>query len=139
GSVGPILPGVEVKIAGDGEILIRGPNIMRGYWNAEAATNEVIDKDGWFHSGDIGVIDEAGFVTITDRKKDIIVTAGGKNVAPQNIENLLKQSAWISQAMVHGDKRPYLVALVTLNPDAVTRFATETGRPNDVAKLAEDP
>ena len=139
GSVGPVLPGVEVKIAADGEILIRGPHIMPGYWNKEAETREVIDKDGWFHSGDIGVVDEGGFVTITDRKKDIIVTAGGKNVAPQNIENLLKQSAWISQAMVHGDKRAYLVALVTLNPDALARYATETGKPNDAQKLATDP
>ncbi len=139
GTVGPVLPGVEVKIAADGEILIRGPNIMKGYWNDAAATREMIDDDKWLHSGDIGVVDDAGFLTITDRKKDIIVTAGGKNVAPQNIENLLKQSPWISQAMVHGDKRAYLVALVTLNPDAMARFAAETGRPSDVAKLAEDP
>ena len=128
GTVGGAIPGVEVKIAADGEVLIRGPNVMRGYWKKEDATREVLEEDGWFHSGDIGVIDEKGFLKITDRKKDIIVTAGGKNVAPQNIENLLKQSPWISQAMVHGDKRPYLVALVTLNPEAVDRFAKETGR-----------
>ncbi|MEO6419189.1 MAG: AMP-dependent synthetase/ligase, partial [Polyangiaceae bacterium] len=128
GTVGSALPGVEVKIAADGEILMRGPNIMRGYWKKEEATREVLEEDGWFHSGDIGVIDDQGFLKITDRKKDIIVTAGGKNVAPQNIENLLKQSPWISQAMVHGDKRPYLVALLTLNPEALERFAKETGR-----------
>ncbi len=128
GTVGAALPGVEVKIAGDGEILMRGPNIMRGYWKKEEATREVLEEDGWFHSGDIGIIDDQGFLKITDRKKDIIVTAGGKNVAPQNIENLLKQSPWISQAMVHGDKRPYLVALLTLNPEALDRFARETGR-----------
>jgi long-chain acyl-CoA synthetase len=138
GTVGPTLTGVEVKIALDGEVLMRGPNIMQGYWNREADTKEVLEESGWFHSGDIGVFDTDGFLRITDRKKDIIVTAGGKNVAPQNIENLLKQSPWISQAMVHGDKRPYLVALVTLNADAMTRFAAETGRPNDVAKLATD-
>jgi long-chain acyl-CoA synthetase len=138
GSVGTPLPGVEVKIARDGEILMRGKHVMRGYWNKEDATREVIDKDGWFHSGDIGVVDEHGFVTITDRKKDIIVTSNGKNVAPQNIENLLKQSPWISQAMVHGDKRPYLVALLTLNTEAIERFAAETGRANDVAKLVAD-
>jgi long-chain acyl-CoA synthetase len=138
GTVGPAVPGVELKLASDGEVLIRGKNVMRGYWNKEADTREVIDADGWIHSGDIGVIDAAGFLTITDRKKDIIVTAGGKNVAPQNIENLLKQSPWLSQAMVHGDKRAYLVALVTLDPDAMARFATETGRANDPAKLADD-
>jgi long-chain acyl-CoA synthetase len=138
GTVGPVLAGVEVKIAMDGEVLMRGPNIMRGYWNKEADTREVLEESGWFHSGDIGVFDTDGFLRITDRKKDIIVTAGGKNVAPQNIENLLKQSPWISQAMVHGDKRPYLVALVTLNVEAMTRFAAETGRPNDIAALAAD-
>jgi long-chain acyl-CoA synthetase len=136
GTVGPALPGVEVKIAADGEVLIRGGNVMRGYWKHEDATREIIDADGWFHSGDIGVIDADGFLTITDRKKDIIVTAGGKNVAPQNIENLLKQSSWISQAMVHGDKRAYLVALVTLNVEPLARFAAETGRPNEPETLA---
>ncbi len=136
GTVGPALPGVEVKIAPDGEVLIRGGNVMRGYWKHDDATREVIDAEGWFHTGDIGVVDADGFLTITDRKKDIIVTAGGKNVAPQNIENLLKQSSWISQAMVHGDKRAYLVALVTLNVEPLARFAAETGRPNDPEKLA---
>jgi long-chain acyl-CoA synthetase len=138
GTVGRTLPGVELKIAADGEILMRGPNIMKGYWKREADTRDVLDADGWFHSGDIGAIDEDGFLRITDRKKDIIVTAGGKNVAPQNIENLLKQSPWISQAMVYGDKKPFLVALVTLNPDAAARFASERGRANDLVKLADD-
>jgi long-chain acyl-CoA synthetase len=100
---------------------------MKGYWGHDEATREVIDADGWFHTGDIGEIDGDGYLRITDRKKDIIVTAGGKNVAPQNIENLMKQSAWVSQAMVYGDKRPYLVALVTLNVETVTRFAREKG------------
>jgi len=139
GSVGRPIPGVEVKIAADGEVLIRGPNVMRGYWHRDDATREVIDEDGWFHSGDIGVIEPGGFLRITDRKKDIIVTAAGKNVAPQNIENLLKQSPWISQAMVHGDKRPYLVALLTLNAETVARFAEEKGRSADMAALAADP
>ena len=139
GTVGPAFEGVEVKIAGDGEILLRGPNIMSGYWHKEAETREVIDPDGWFHSGDIGAIDDEGFLRITDRKKDIIVTAGGKNVAPQNIESLLKQSPWISQAMVHGDKRPYLVALLTLNADAAGRFAHETGVASDLGTLATNP
>ena len=138
GTVGRPLPGVDVRIAPDGEVLMRGGTVMRGYWNKDADTREVIDAEGWFHSGDIGEFDADGFLRITDRKKDIIVTAGGKNVAPQNIENLMKQSAWISQAMVHGDKRPYLVALVTLNVEAVTRFATKAGRDADAQKLADD-
>jgi len=139
GSVGRPLPGVEVKIAPDGEVLIRGAHVMRGYWHNDDATRAVITEDGWFHSGDIGVVEPGGFLRITDRKKDIIVTAAGKNVAPQNIENLLKQSPWISQAMVHGDKRPYLVALVTLNAETAGRFAEETGKARDIAALATDP
>ncbi|MDB4998551.1 MAG: AMP-dependent synthetase and ligase [Myxococcaceae bacterium] len=139
GTVGKVFPGDEVKIAADGEILMRGPNIMKGYWKKEADTNEVLEPDGWFHSGDIGEFDADGFLRITDRKKDIIVTAGGKNVAPQNIENLLKQSPWISQAMVHGDKRPYLVALITLNADAATAYAKDSGKPFDLVALATDP
>ena len=131
------MPGVEVRIAPDGEILIRGATLMRGYWNKEADTREVIDAEGWFHSGDIGELDPDGCLRITDRKKDIIVTAGGKNVAPQNIESLLKQSGWISQAMVYGDKRPYLVALLTLNADATARYAKQKGHA-DASKLAED-
>ncbi|HEX8789352.1 MAG TPA: long-chain fatty acid--CoA ligase [Polyangiaceae bacterium] len=137
GTVGPALPGVQVKIAADGEVLVRGPTVMKGYWGHEQATREVIDADGWFHTGDIGEIDGDGYLRITDRKKDIIVTAGGKNVAPQNIENLMKQSAWVSQAMVYGDKRPYLVALVTLNVDTVARFAREKGIAGEPGALAE--
>jgi long-chain acyl-CoA synthetase len=137
GTVGPALPGVEVKIAGDGEVLVRGPTVMKGYWGHDEATREVIDASGWFHTGDIGEIDGEGYLRITDRKKDIIVTAGGKNVAPQNIENLMKQSAWVSQAMVYGDKRPYLVALVTLNVETVTRFARENGIDGEPGALVE--
>jgi long-chain acyl-CoA synthetase len=139
GTVGPVVPGVDLRIASDGEVLVRGPTVMRGYWNREADTREVMDGDGWFHTGDIAELDADGFLRITDRKKDIIVTAGGKNVAPQNIENLMKQSGWISQAMVYGDRRPYLVALVTLNADAAARFARQQGRPEEMAKLADDP
>ena len=119
GTVGTPLPGVEIKIAPDGEILIRGGSVMRGYWNQADATAEVLDADGWFHSGDIGVIEPAGHLRITDRKKDIIVTAGGKNIAPQNLENELKASCpLISQAVVIGDRQKYLVTLVTLSDDA---------------------
>jgi long-chain acyl-CoA synthetase len=128
GSVGQALPGIELKIATDGEILARGPNVAtRGYYKQPEATREVFEPDGWFHTGDIGRIDENGFLFITDRKKDLIVTAGGMNIAPQNIENLLKADPFISQVMVHGDRRPYPVALITLNPDELGKFAREQG------------
>jgi long-chain acyl-CoA synthetase len=117
GTVGVAVPGTVVKIASDGEILIKGPGVMKGYYQNEAATKEVLEDDGWFHSGDIGEVDPHGFVRITDRKKDIIVTAGGKNVAPQNLENSLKTYPIVSSAMVYGDKRPYLTALVCVNED----------------------
>ena len=128
GSVGQALTGVELKIAADGEILARGPNIAtRGYYKQPQATAEVFEPSGWFHTGDIGRVDDDGFLFITDRKKDLIVTAGGMNIAPQNIENLLKADPFISQALVHGDKRPYPVALITLNPDELGKFAREQG------------
>jgi long-chain acyl-CoA synthetase len=117
GTVGPAIPGIEVKTAGDGEVLIRGPNVFGGYYKDEAATSEVLDGDGWLRTGDVGSIED-GFLAITDRKKDIIVTAGGKNVSPQNIENELKASKYVSQALVIGDRRPYLTALITLDEAA---------------------
>lgn len=123
GSVGKPLPGIEIKIAPDGEILVRGGVIFKGYFNRPEATKEVLEEDGWFHTGDIGIFDDEGFLKITDRKKDIIVTAGGKNIAPQNIENLMKADPLISQIMVHGDKRKFLSALVTLDPEEVKIFA----------------
>ncbi|MBI5509234.1 MAG: long-chain fatty acid--CoA ligase [Deltaproteobacteria bacterium] len=124
GTVGPAMPGTEVRIAADGEVLVKGRGVMRGYWNNKAATDEVL-KDGWFQTGDIGVLDAAGHLKITDRKKDIIVTAGGKNVAPQNIENLLKTHKLVSQVVVHGDKRKFVSAIVTLDPDALKALAVE--------------
>jgi long-chain acyl-CoA synthetase len=141
GSVGQTLPGVQLRIAGDGEILARGPNIATlGYFKQAEATREVFDTDGWFHTGDIGAIDGDGFLTITDRKKDLIVTAGGMNIAPQNIENLLKADPFISQVMVYGDRRPYPVALITVNPDELSKFAREQGiLTNDATVIVKHP
>jgi long-chain acyl-CoA synthetase len=128
GSVGQALPGVELRIATDGEILARGPNVAtRGYFKQPGATAEVFEPDGWFHTGDIGHLDEDGFLYITDRKKDLIVTAGGMNIAPQNIENLLKADPFISQVVVYGDRRPYPVALITLNTEELAKLAREEG------------
>ena len=140
GTVGKPFPGVDVKIADDGEILVRGGNILREYYGKPEATKEAIDKDGWFHTGDIGIIED-GFLRITDRKKDIIVTAGGKNVAPQNIEGALKAACpYISQVMVHGDKRRFLSALITLNEEAIVPWAKEKGIAfKDMAELAKKP
>jgi long-chain acyl-CoA synthetase len=133
GTVGTALPGFELAIADDGEILIKGPTIFRGYYKDEQATRAVLTGDGWLRSGDVGQLDADGFLTITDRKKDIIVTAGGKNVAPQNLENDLKSSRFISQALVLGDRRPYIVALVTLDEAEVRRWAAERGLDGDLA------
>jgi long-chain acyl-CoA synthetase len=119
GTVGPAMPGFDVKADDDGELLILSDTIFGGYLKDEEATRAVMTQDGWLRSGDVGAIDGEGFVTITDRKKDIIVTAGGKNLAPQNIENALKTSRWVSQALVIGDRRPYVTALITLD-EAVT-------------------
>jgi long-chain acyl-CoA synthetase len=137
GTIGKPFPGCEVKIADDGEILVKGPNVFQGYYKNEDATRETL-RDGWLHTGDIGEIDEDGFLKITGRKKDIIITAGGKNITPANLEAEIKQHPLVSQCVVVGDRRPYLVALVTLDPEEVVKYAKEKGLPEDPEALASD-
>ena len=137
GTVGKPFPGVEVKIAGDGEVLIKGPNIFQGYHNnADASFGSI--EHGWLHTGDLGSVDEDGFLSITGRKKDIIITAGGKNITPANLENDLKQCRWISQAVMHGDQRPYPVVLITLDEEEIAGYAREHNLPEDTASLCEE-
>jgi long-chain acyl-CoA synthetase len=138
GTIGKPFPGCEVKIAEDGEILVKGPNVFQGYYKNEEATRETI-VDGWLHTGDIGEIEPDGFIKITGRKKDIIITAGGKNITPANLENEIKQHPLVSQCVVVGDRRPYLVALVTLDPEDAVAHAKEHGLPEDPEQLARNP
>jgi long-chain acyl-CoA synthetase len=141
GTVGQPLPGVSVQIADDGEILIKGPVVFRGYWRNPAATAEVLDSDGWLHTGDLGALDDSGFLSVTGRKKELIVTAGGKNVAPAVLEDRLRAHALISQTMVVGDNRPFIACLVTLDQEALEHWKRQHGKPADatVADLAADP
>jgi long-chain acyl-CoA synthetase len=139
GTVGFAIPGSEIRIADDGEVLLKGAHIFQGYYKMEDESWGAIE-DGWLHTGDLGSLDEDGFLTITGRKKDIIITAGGKNLTPANLENDLKQSRWISQAVMYGDRRPYPVALVTLDPEEAPALAQQLGIENaDPAAMAEDP
>ena len=140
GTVGPAVPGTRVRIAEDGEILVKGPGIMREYWKNPEATAETIDADGWLHTGDIGEIDpRTSALRITDRKKDLIITAGGKNVAPQKIENLVKLHKLVSQCVVHGDRRKFLSAIITLDQEQVEAFAERRGIPGDLEAIRVSP
>jgi len=138
GAIGKPFPGCQVRIADDGEILVKGPNVFQGYHKNPEATAETI-VDGWLHTGDIGEIDPDGFIKITGRKKDIIITAGGKNITPANLEAEIKQQPLVSQCVVVGDRRPYLVALVTLDEEEAAKYAKENGVPEDPAELAANP
>jgi long-chain acyl-CoA synthetase len=141
GTVGRPLPGVQAAIADDGEILIRGGIVMRGYWKNEEATKEAIDADGWFHSGDLGELDNDGFLKITGRKKEIIVTSGGKNVAPAGLEDRIRAHRLVSQCIVVGDQRPYIAALITLDEEALPGWLESKGKPADstAEQLRDDP
>jgi long-chain acyl-CoA synthetase len=135
GKVGKAFKGCEIKTADDGEILVRGPNVFQGYYKNEEATRETLE-DGWLHTGDLGELDTDGYLSITGRKKDIIITAGGKNITPANLEAEIKQSSYVSQCVVIGDRRPYLVALITLDQEECAKLAEERGWPADSAELA---
>ncbi len=141
GTVGLPVPGTTIRIADDGEILLRGPIVSRGYWRNEAATAEVVDADGWFRTGDIGSLDDEGFLSVTGRKKELIVTAGGKNVAPAVLEDRLRAHALVSQCMVVGDNRPFIACLITLDTEALEFWKQQHGKPADATPedLAADP
>ncbi len=141
GTVGLPLPGVAVRIADDGEVMVKGAIIFAGYWHNDAATSDVIDEDGWFHTGDIGELDDEGFLRITGRKKELIVTAGGKNVAPAVLEDRVRAHPLISQCLVVGDSRPYIACLITLDEEALAHWKAQHGRSAEttVADLTGDP
>jgi long-chain acyl-CoA synthetase len=141
GSVGRPLPGVSLRIGDDGEVAVHGDIVFRGYWRNEAATAEAIDSDGWFHTGDLGHLDDDGYLSITGRKKELIVTAGGKNVAPAVLEDRVRAHALVSQCMVIGDGKPFIAALITIDEDAFPAWREANGKPTDasVADLSSDP
>jgi long-chain acyl-CoA synthetase len=139
GTIGRPIAGADVRIAEDGEIEIGGPMLLREYWNNPDATAEVFTEDGYLRTGDLGSIDEDGFVSITGRKKDIIITAGGKNLTPANLENDLRRSRWISQAVMYADRKPYPVALVTLDAEEIVPWAQQRNLPTDLDELVRHP
>jgi len=138
GTVGRPLPGVTVAVADDGELLFKGGQVMQGYWKNDEATAAAIDADGWFHTGDLGEFDVDGFIKITGRKKEILVTAGGKNVAPTLLEDQIRLHPLVSQCMVVGDGKPFIAALITIDPETIVPWATERGKPTDPAELTQD-
>lgn len=137
--MGRPLPGTAVRVADDGELLFRGGQVFTGYWDNAAATAEVLEGDGWFHTGDVGEVDDEGFVRITGRKKEIIVTAGGKNVAPAVLEDRLRAHALVSQCLVVGDGQPFIGALVTIDPESFPTWAQTHGKTGSIADLVDDP
>ncbi len=139
GTVGRPIPGTAVRVADDGELLFRGGQVFAGYWGNEDATGEALETDGWFHTGDVGEVDDEGFVRITGRKKEILVTAGGKNVAPAVLEDRIRAHALVSQCMVVGDNQPFIAALVTIDPEAFPAWADAHGKSDKIADLTEDP
>ncbi|RZU12109.1 long-chain acyl-CoA synthetase [Kribbella rubisoli] len=139
GTVGRPLPGVTVAVAEDGELLFKGGQVMQGYWKNDEATAAAIDAEGWFHTGDLGEFDVDGFIKITGRKKEILVTAGGKNVAPSMLEDQIRLHPLVSQCMVVGDGKPFIAALITIDPETIVPWATERGKPTDPAALTQDP
>jgi long-chain acyl-CoA synthetase len=139
GSVGQPIAGTTVRVADDGELLIRGAQVMHGYWNNEAATNEVLTGDGWCRTGDLGVIDDEGFVWITGRQKELLVTAGGKNVAPAPLEERIRAHPLVSQCLVLGDGKPFISALVTLDTATARQWAHDHSKSSDLTSLATDP
>ncbi|MDN4163482.1 AMP-dependent synthetase/ligase [Nocardioides abyssi] len=139
GSVGRPLPGTAVRVADDGELLFRGGQVFAGYWENEEASREALEADGWFHTGDVGEVDDEGFVRITGRKKEIIVTAGGKNVAPAVLEDRLRAHALVDQCIVVGDGQPFIAALVTLDRESLPAWAQAHGKPTDLYRLIDDP
>jgi len=139
GTVGRPLPGTSVQVAEDGELLFRGGQVFAGYWRNDDASAEVLEADGWFHTGDVGEIDDEGFVRITGRKKEILVTAGGKNVAPAALEDRIRAHPLVDQCLVVGDGRPFIAALVTIDREALPLWAERHGKKNDVRALVDDP
>jgi long-chain acyl-CoA synthetase len=141
GTVGRPIPGCTIRIALDGEVLVKGDMLFQGYWNNEAATKEMIDADGWLHTGDIGTLDDQGFLAITGRKKDLIITAAGKNVAPAVLEDRVRAHWLVSQCLVVGDAKPYIAALVTADPETFVQWKVDNGKPETatIAELHDDP